>query len=80
MGEVENLSEDGVCVMMFAADVPVDFQPDNIHEMHFYSSPEETLICQCRVKWFQKAAANGLTSLVGMEIIDPPWDKSKMFI
>ena len=79
-GEVENLSEDGVCIMVFAAAVPVNFQPDDIYEMHFYSLPEETLICQCKVKWAKKASANGVTSLVGMEIIDPPWDKSKMFI
>lgn len=79
-GEVENLSEDGACIMMFAAEVPVDFQPDDVYEMHFYSLLEETLICQCRVKWARKASAHGLTSQVGMQIIDPPWDKSKMFI
>ncbi len=79
-GEVENLSEDGACILVFPAAVPVDFKPDDIHEMHFYSSPEEMLICTCRVQWVKKSSSHGLTSRVGMAIIDPPWDKSKVFI
>lgn len=79
-GEVENLSEDGACILVFAVSVPIDFKSGDIYEMHFYSLPDETLVCQCRVKWATKASAHGLTSRIGMEIIDPPWDKSKMFI
>lgn len=79
-GEVENLSEEGVCILVFPATVPVDFQQDDIYEMHFYSSPEETLVCQCRVQWAKKTSSHGLTSRIGLMIIDPPWDKSKIFI
>ncbi len=79
-GEIENLSEDGACILVFAAAVPVDFRSGDIYEMHFYSSPDETLTCQCRIQWAKKATSHGLTSRVGIAIIDPPWDKSKIFL
>jgi len=79
-GEVENLSEDGVSVLLFPTTIPVKFEQDKLYEMKFYSFSKEALNFQCRVKWITKDSSHGLTWRVGMELVDPPWDKSNYFL
>ena len=79
-GEVENLSEDGVCVILFPTSISVKFEPGMLYEMKLYSFEEETLNFRCRVKWIARDASHGLTNRIGMELVDPPWDESNHFL
>lgn len=79
-GEVENLSEYGLCVVLFPLTIPVEFEPEQIYDVNFYLFTDETFNFQCKVKWIKEAASHGLTFRIGMEIIDPQWDKSRIFV
>jgi hypothetical protein len=75
-GVIENLSEDGICVITVPTENTIDFAPGAILQIKFQFLSEETLNLRCKVKWSCKTPPHGLTQKIGMEIIDPPWDKS----
>ncbi len=79
-GIIENLSENGVCVITLPTDVPVDILPGAALKIKFQPHPQETLALNCIVRWSNKISPHGLTIRIGMGIIDPPWDKSGSFI
>ncbi len=79
-GEVENLSEDGACILTLPADIPLEPEPESELDVVFHVFSEETLQFRCRVKWVRKNPSHGLTKKLGLEIIDPAWDKSSIFI
>jgi hypothetical protein len=75
-GVIENLSEDGICVITVPTENTIDFAPGAILQIKFQFLSEETLNLRCKVRWSSKNKPHGLTQKIGMEIIDPPWDKS----
>ncbi len=77
---IENLSENGVCVITLPTGIPVDIAPGEKLKTKFRPHPGETLVLNCIVRWSNKTPPHGLTTRLGMEIIDPPWDKSGSFI
>jgi hypothetical protein len=79
-GEIDNLSEDGACVLLFPTHIPVTFEEGKIYELTFHLFSEETINFRCKVVWSKKTPSHGLTNKVGMEIIDPDWEKSSIFI
>ncbi len=79
-GMIEDLSEVGVGVITVPAGNELHFSPGEMVDLKFQPHPDETLNCQCKIKWLSKDPSHGLTTRVGMEIIDPPWDKSGYFL
>ncbi len=79
-GVVENLSEDGVCVITVPAKTTIDFAPKTILEVKLQFLSGETLNLRCEVIWSHKIQPHGLTNKVGMKIIDPPWDMGDQFL
>ncbi len=79
-GEVENLSEDGACILTLPAEVQFEPEPESELDVMFHVFSEESLQFRCRIKWVKKNSSHGLTKTVGIEIIDPAWEKSSFFI
>lgn len=79
-GDVVNLSHEGACVITFPTDIPIVFERDNVYELRFHLFSDDLLNMQCRVKWAKKTPTHGLTWQVGLEIIDPAWDRVKSFL
>ncbi len=77
---IDNLSENGVSVITVPAKTELDFTPGATLKLKFQSHPGETLILHCKVKWSRKIPPHGLTHRIGLEIKDPPWDKSNYFL
>ena len=80
LGEVENLSEYGLCVVLFPLTIPIEIEPEQIYGMNFYLFTEEVFNFQCKVQWIREASSHGMTLRVGLRIIDPQWDKSRIFV
>ena len=79
-GNVDNLSPDGVCIITFPTDIPVAFEKGNVFELRVDLYSGDPLNLQCRVMWARKTPTHELTWKVGLEIIDPAWDKVDSFI
>jgi hypothetical protein len=78
--DVDNLSPDGACVITFPTDVPVAFERDNVFELRLHLFSGDLLNLQCRVIWAKKTPTHGLTWKVGLEIINPAWDRINSFL
>ena len=79
-GEIENLSEDGVLVVIAPADAAEEHKPGSMLTLKFRTLSGERLSLQCEVMWSNKTKPHEMTRRVGMKIIDPPWDKTSFFI
>lgn len=79
-GEIDNLSEDGACILLFPVDVPVSFEPGREYDLIFHLFSEETITFRSRIMWARKTPSHGLTQKVGFEIIDPSWEQSSLFL
>ncbi len=81
-GIIENLSENGVGVYMETAPTKntIDCTPGTTLQLKFQPISGETLYLHCKVKWSHKTPPHGLTNSIGMEIIEPPWDRSDYFL
>ncbi len=69
---IENVSEKGLYIITAPAKSAYDFHPGSPVDLKFQLSSGETLDLNCRVIWSHKIPPHGLTSSIGMEIIDPP--------
>ena len=79
-GIIDDLSEKGVGVITIPAEIEMDFIPGSSINLKFQPHPGETLVLNCRIKWFNKGSLHGLKYRIGMEVIDPPWKDSNSFI
>lgn len=77
---IDNLSEIGVGIITAPADAKMHYRPGATLNMKFRPYEHETLSMYCKIKWSQEIPPHRLTNRVGMEIIDPPWDKSAFFL
>ena len=77
---IDDLSENGVSVSTRSSKPLTEFGPETLLTLNFQPAPGETLSLQCRVKWVDKLPSRGSGSMIGMEIIDPPWEQSKSFL
>ncbi|RJQ20039.1 MAG: PilZ domain-containing protein [Nitrospiraceae bacterium] len=71
-GLIENLSEDGVYLITTSAKSPIDLAPNTALELRFQLPSGEKQSLHCVVKWSYKTPSHGLTSSIGMKIINPP--------
>ena len=79
-GVIDDLSEKGVKVLMYSSKSPETFAPETPITLNFQPSSRETLNLDCRVKWTGKLRPHGSESKIGMEIINSPWDESRLFV
>lgn len=79
-GVIDDLCEDGLCVISSRIDADITFRPDTIIEVIFKSHPKETLTLRCTIKWLNKLHSEDFMYRIGMEILDPPWIQSDYFL
>ncbi|MBI5740483.1 MAG: PilZ domain-containing protein [Nitrospirae bacterium] len=75
---IENLSATGAYII--TSPVEADFKPLEAAELMFDACPGETVILKCRIMWARKTLPHRLTSRIGLEIVDPSWDRSDCFV
>lgn len=75
-GVIENLSEDGMFVVTKFSGKVINFTPGTTVEVKFQFYSEETIELKCIVRRAERILPHGLTSSLGLEIIDPPWKLS----
>jgi hypothetical protein len=80
LGVIENLSESGINILTDLMKNAVDFRPGETVSLKIEAPAGEPLNLTCVIKWSDKLLPNNLRSLIGLEIIDPPWDKSNYFL
>jgi hypothetical protein len=69
---IENLSEEGVYIVTAPTDTSLDFRPDAPAELRFELPEGNRHYLNCKIKWSYKTPPHGLTSSIGMKVIDPP--------
>ncbi len=79
-GVVENLSESGVCVISYPTELNLEANEGESLGLKLSTFSDETLIMKCTVSWTAKVSPHKLTSRIGLEIIDPPWEKSSFIL
>jgi len=80
-GVIEDLSETGVNVLTYSPRSPAEYPyPVTDVTLNFQPTSGEILNLHCNVKWVDKLRPHGLQYRIGMEIIDPPWEKSISFL
>jgi hypothetical protein len=79
-GVIDDLSEKGVKVLTYSSKSPIIFAPETLITLNFQPSSSETLNLDCRVKWTGKLRPHGSESKIGMEIINSPWEESRLFV
>jgi len=79
-GVVENLSKSGVCVISYQAEFNLEAHKGESLELKLYTFSDETLVMQCRASWTSKVNPHKLANRIGLEIIDPPWEKSNFIL
>jgi hypothetical protein len=80
-GIIENLSEEGIYIRTFPTNISTDFRLGTPVELKFQRHTEEPLNLHlyCTVKWSYKTPPHGLTTSIGLEIIDPPLEYRKFY-
>lgn len=79
---ISNLSERGIGIYVSYSFEKClkDYPAGSEHKVKFHPVPGEILYLNCLVKWTQKTPPHGLTTSIGMEILNQSLDKSKYFI
>ena len=72
-GVIDNISEDGMFVITDFEKNPVNFTPGSTVKVKFQFLSQEMLVLDCTVQWSFKTPPHGLTTRMGLKIIDPPW-------
>jgi len=80
LGIIENLSETGVNVLTDFLEKPIDFRVGEILSLKIESPAGALLILTCMIKWSARIPPHELRNRLGLEIIDPSWDKSNCFL
>ena len=79
-GIVENLSESGMCVISYPAELNLEALEGEIIELKLTTFSDETLTMKCKISWTAKVRPHKLTVMIGLEIIDPPWESSSYIL
>jgi hypothetical protein len=77
---IENISERGISMITAPAKTAARFKPGIDVRLKLRLSTGEILDLDCKVRWsYPRLPTEGLTSNVGLEVIDPP-QKYKKFV
>jgi len=79
-GVIDDLSENGVNVLTYSSESPIEFSPESHVVLNFQPTSRETLNLHCNVKWAEKLQPRASKYRIGMEIINPPWEGSISFL
>ncbi len=71
-GVIENISKDGIYMRTLPANIPMEFATGTKLELKVKLPSEETLILHCEIMRSNNISSDGLTSGIGMKVIDPP--------
>ncbi len=75
---IENISESGISMITAPAKTAARFKPGIDVRLKLRLSTGEIINLNCKVRWsYPKVPTDGLTSNVGLEIIDPPKEYRK---
>jgi hypothetical protein len=80
IGVIENLSETGVNVLTDPTGNNVDFLPGDTIDLKIESPAGEPLNLNCMIKWSNRIPPHNIRTRIGLEIIDPPWNKNEYFL
>ncbi len=69
---IENISENGIYLVTASSNSTEDFTPQTTIDLKLTLTSGESLNLLCRVIWSYRMPPEGLTSSIGMEVIDPP--------
>lgn len=72
IGVIENISKDGIYMKTLPTKSPMEFTPGTKLKLKIKPHSEETLILHCEIMWSKNTSSDGLTSDIGMTIIDSP--------
>ena len=70
---IENLSEKGIYIIT-APSMNTEYVPGSELDLELELSNGETVSLNCNVKWAYDSSPEDMTSSVGLEIIDPPFE------
>ena len=70
---IENLSERGIYIIT-APSMNTEYVPGSELDLKLELSNGETVSLNCNVKWAYDSSPEDMTSSVGLEIIDPPFE------
>lgn len=79
-GTIENLSPAGVCIISDPLDEDLDFLSGSSIQLTFHPRADETLILHCTLLWAKRPVLGSQAYKIGMEISDPPWEQSRVFV
>ncbi|MEW6599815.1 MAG: PilZ domain-containing protein [Nitrospirota bacterium] len=79
-GVIENLSETGVNILTDLLETSIDFQAGESISLKVDIPAGSPLMLKCTIKWAQTIQPHNLRHRIGLEIIDPPWDKNSYFL
>lgn len=79
-GTIENLSPAGVCILSDPLDEDLDFLTGSPIQLTFHPREDETLILHCILLWAKRPVPEIPVYKIGMEISDPPWEQSRVFV
>lgn len=70
---IENISENGINITIAPPEIEMDYAPGNEIDLTFLLPSAETVDLQCKIIWAcKRTPPDGLTSNIGLEIINPP--------
>ena len=81
-GFIMNLSDDGIYMVTSPINASTDFTPGNPLNVRFKTQSGESLNLNCEVGWLHmnKTPPHGLTTGMGVEIINTPQEYKDFFI
>jgi len=79
-GIIENLSETGASVTIVSQEKGLGFTPGKELKLQFEIQPGEKIDLNCTIRWSTKLPPHGLINSIGLEIIDPDWEKCNGFL
>jgi len=77
---VENLSAGGANIITVSLKTETEFKPQETLDLKFEPYPGETVNLSCRIQWSRQTPPHRLSKRLGLEIIDPSWDKCAFFV
>jgi len=70
---IENISENGINITIAPPEIEMDYIPGNEIDLTFLLPSAEIIDLQCKIIWaYERTPPDGLTSSIGLEIINPP--------
>jgi hypothetical protein len=77
---IEDIAPSGTNIVTALTQPETDFKPQETVELKFEPFPGETVHLTCRIMWSRKTMPHRLTDRIGLEIINPDWDRCGSFL